>query len=157
MKALLLSLLCLSLGACALFPPRDPLVVQVAGINPATGADLEWRLLVQLRVQNPNRDPIDYSGVALALQVNGQPLASGVSPAQGTLAGYSEALISVPVTVSAFSVLRQAVGLASLQVGEGMPYRVDGKLDTPGWSGAVRFTDSGKLDTRLLSPQGPKP
>lgn len=152
-----LVLLCLSLGACALFSPRDPLVVQVAGLTPAPGADLEWRVQVTLRLQNPNRDPVDYSGIALALEVNGQPLASGVSPAQGTLAGYSEALVSVPVTVSAFSVLRQALGLANLNPSAGVPYRLEGKLDTPGPWGAVRFSESGRIDPLSLAPPGNLP
>jgi LEA14-like dessication related protein len=157
MKAILLSLLYLSLAGCALFQPRDPLVVQVAGIDPAPGAGLEWRMLVKLRVQNPNRDAVDYSGIALALEVNGQPLASGVSPAQGTLGGYSEAVLSIPVTISAFSALRQAFGLADLSTSTGVPYHLEGKLDTPGLLGAVRFSDSGRLDTRVLGPQKARP
>jgi LEA14-like dessication related protein len=37
-------------------------------------------------VQNPNESPIDYNGIAINLEVNGQPLAAGVSDQQGTLA-----------------------------------------------------------------------
>lgn len=154
-RALALAVLYMSLGACALFSPRDPLVVQVAGLEPDTGAGLEWRMLVNVRVQNPNRDSIDYSGVALALSVNGQPLASGVSPAQGTVAGYSETVLAIPVTVSAFSVVRQALGLTDLYPGQGVPYSIDGKLDRPGLLGAVRFSDSGRLSSAILAPPGP--
>ena len=149
--------LCLSLGACALFSPHDPLIVQVAGLEPAAGAGLEWRAQVRLRLQNPNRDPVEYSGIALTLEVNGQPLASGVSPAQGTLGGYSEAVVTVPVSVSAFSVLRQALGLADLSPSEGVPYRLDGKLDTPGLSRAVRFSESGRLNPMTLGAPTKRP
>ena len=156
-RALVLILLCMSLQACALFSPRDPLVVQVAGLEPAAGAGLEWRVLVKLRVQNPNREPVNYSGVALAFEVNGQPLASGVSPEQGTLGGYSEALLTIPVTVSAFSMFRQALGLADLQARKGVPYRLDGKLEGSGLMGTVRFSDSGRLDPMTLAPPGVLP
>lgn len=149
--------LCLSLGACALFSPPDPLIVQVAGLEPVAGAGLEWRAQVRLRLQNPNRDAVEYSGIALALEVNGQPLASGVSPAQGTLGGYSEAVVTVPVSVSAFSVLRQALGLADLNPSEGVPYRLEGKLDTPGLGRAVRFSESGRLNPMSLSPPAIRP
>lgn len=149
--------LCLSLGACALFSPHDPLIVQVAGLEPVAGAGLEWRAQVRLRLQNPNRDAVEYSGIALALEVNGQPLASGVSPAQGTLGGYSEAVVTVPVSVSAFSVLRQALGLADLNPSEGVPYRLEGKLDTPGLGRAVRFSESGRLNPMSLSPPAIRP
>jgi len=149
--------LCLSLSACALFSPHDPLIVQVAGLEPATGAGLEWRAQVRLRLQNPNRDPVDYSGIALTLEVNGQPLASGVSPVRGTLGGYSEAVVTVPVSVSAFSVLRQALGLAQLNPSEGVPYRLEGKLDTPGLRRAVRFSESGRVNPMTLAPAGARP
>lgn len=152
-RAFALAVLYMSLGACALFSPSDPLVVQVAGIEPDTGNGLEWRMRVKVRVQNPNRDSIEYAGVALALSVNDQPLANGVSPAQGTVAGYSETVLDVPMTVSAFSVVRQALGLADLQPGQAVPYRLEGKLDRPGLLGAVRFNDSGHLSpTRLGLP-----
>lgn len=153
-RVLTLCVLALSLSACALFSPRDPLVVQVAGLEPAPGADLEWRVWVKLRVQNPNREPVAYSGIALSLEVNGQPLASGVSPDEGTVGGYSEAVLTIPVTVSAFSVFRQALGLAGLQASKGVPYRLEGKLDGPGLGAAVRFSDSGQLNPLLLAPPG---
>ncbi|HKU70679.1 MAG TPA: Water stress and hypersensitive response domain-containing protein, partial [Burkholderiales bacterium] len=46
--------------ACASLPDRDPVQVQVAGIEPLPGEGMEMRMLVKLRVQNPNNDPVDY-------------------------------------------------------------------------------------------------
>ena len=57
----------------------DPLQVTVAGIEPLQGEGMELRLMVKLRVQNPNDAPIDYRGVALTMDVQGKTLASGVS------------------------------------------------------------------------------
>ena len=74
-----LSLLLLSLSACALFPNRDPVNINVVGLEPLPSQDLEVRFAIKLRVQNPNEAAIDYNGVALDLEVNGRPLASGVS------------------------------------------------------------------------------
>jgi len=78
-KLIGLSLLLLTLSACALFPNRDPVNINVVGIEPLQSQDLEVRFAVKLRIQNPNETSIDYSGVALDLEVNGRPLASGVS------------------------------------------------------------------------------
>lgn len=78
-KLMALSLLLLTLSACALFPNRDPVNITVVGIEPLQSQDLEVRFAVKLRVQNPNETAIDYNGVALDLDVNGRPLASGVS------------------------------------------------------------------------------
>ena len=101
----------LTLPGCAAFQGRDPLHVTVAGIDPLEGQGLELRMLVKLRVQNPNDAPIDYNGVALEMKVRGKTFASGVSDAGGNVPRFGEAVISVPVTVSAFSMLGQAVDM----------------------------------------------
>ncbi|POA35709.1 MULTISPECIES: LEA type 2 family protein [Pseudomonas] len=143
--ALSLSLLLLSLSACALFPNRDPLNINVVGIEPLQNQDLEVRFAVKLRLQNPNETPIYYNGVALSLEVNGQPLATGVSDQTGSIPRYSEAIISVPVSISAFSVLRQTLGLSQTQSLNNLPYVLRGKL-SGGVSGTVRFVDKGTLN-----------
>ncbi|MFJ2319080.1 LEA type 2 family protein [Pseudomonas sp. NPDC087817] len=144
LHAVILSLLLLSLSACALFPNRDPVNINVVGIEPLTSQDLEVRFAIKLRVQNPNETAIDYNGIALDLEVNGHPLASGVSDQRGTIARFSETVVSVPVSVSAFSVLRQTLGLSQTQTLDNLPYVLRGKL-AGGLFGTMRFTDSGKL------------
>ena len=138
-------LLALSLSACALLQGRDPLTISVIGIEPLPGQELELRMAVKIRVQNPNETPIDYNGIALDLQVNGQPLAAGVSDQQGHIGRFDEAVIVVPVSVTAFSFLRQAYGLGQRNSLQGLPYVLRGKL-AGGWLRTVRFTDEGTLD-----------
>ncbi|NIE77991.1 hypothetical protein F3J45_26535 [Pantoea sp. Ap-967] len=134
-----------ALNACALFQARDPLTISVIGIDPLPGQDLEMRMAVKMRVQNPNETPLDFNGIALNLEVNGQPLASGVSDQQGHIGRYDEAVISVPVSITAFAFIRQAYGLSTLGSLQGMPYKLRGKL-AGGPLGTVRFSDEGKLD-----------
>jgi len=57
--------LALALAGCASLPGRDPLNVQVAGVEPLEGQGLEMRMAVKLRVQNPNDSAVDYDGAAL--------------------------------------------------------------------------------------------
>lgn len=142
--AVILSLLVLSLSACALFPNRDPVNINVVGIEPLTSQELEVRFAIKLRVQNPNETAIDYNGIALDLEVNGHSLASGVSDQSGTIPRFSETVVSVPVSVSAFSVLRQTLGLSQTQTLDNLPYVLRGKL-AGGLFGTMRFVDSGKL------------
>ena len=144
-KLMVLSLLLLTLSACALFPNRDPLNITVVGIEPLQSQDLEVRFGVKLRVQNPNETVINYNGVALDLDVNGQPLASGVSDQSGTLPRFSETVVTVPVSVSAFSVLRQTLGLSQTQSLNNLPYVLRGKL-AGGLFGTQRFVDRGTLN-----------
>ncbi|MGV6397364.1 LEA type 2 family protein [Pseudomonas caspiana] len=151
LRALLASLLMVTMSACALFPNRDPLNINVVGIEPLPGQGLEVRMAVKLRLQNPNETAIDYTGVALDLDVNGKLLASGVSDQQGTIGRFSEGILVVPVSVSAFAALRQAVGLTQTQNLDNLPYTLRGKL-AGGLFGTMRFSDSGVLS--LPQPDG---
>lgn len=65
------------LTGCASLPNRDPLVIDVAGIEPLPSEGLELRLAVRVRIQNPNDAPVEYTGAALSLDLNGRRLASG--------------------------------------------------------------------------------
>ncbi|WP_434600974.1 LEA type 2 family protein [Pseudomonas sp. Z4-7] len=140
-----LILLLLSLSACALFPHRDPLNINVVGIEPLPSEGLEMRFAVKLRLQNPNETAIDYSGAALDLEVNGRTLATGVSDQSGSIPRFSEAILSIPVSISAFSVIRQTLGLSQTQSLDNLPYVLKGKL-AGGLFGTLRFVDHGTLD-----------
>ena len=143
-RALTAALVLLTLSACALLPNRDPLNINVVGIEPLPGQGLEMRMAVKLRLQNPNETAVDYNGVALELDVNSRLLASGVSDQQGSIGRFSEAVLVVPVSVSAFAAIRQAVGLTQSQRLDNLPYTLRGKL-AGGVFGTMRFEDSGTL------------
>lgn len=140
------------LGGCAgLFGGRDPLQVDLVGLEPLPGEGMEARFAVKLRVQNPNDSAIDYDGVALALNVNGRPLASGVSDQSGQLPRFGERVLSVPVSISALRLVRQAWTLGNAPPLKGLPYEVEGKFSA-GLFGSVRFRDSGVLDWPANAP-----
>lgn len=134
----------LSLGGCASMFGGDPLRVTVAGIEPLTGQGMEMRFNLKLRVQNPNETPIDFNGVSVELDLNGKQFASGVSDQSGTVPRFGEAVIGVPLTVPAFTVVRQAFAFAdSAQTGQ-FPYVLRGRL-AGGITGGTRFIDQGTL------------
>jgi len=134
--ALVLVAACATLG--------DPLRVQVVGLEPLQGQGMELRFAAKLRVQNPNEAPIDYDGVAVDLEVRGTAFASGVSDARGTIPRYGETVLTVPVTVSAFAIVRQAIGFASGDRSK-IDYVLRGKV---GGStlGSVRFESKSQLE-----------
>ncbi|WP_411969193.1 LEA type 2 family protein [Paucibacter sp. B2R-40] len=143
-RALLAGLLPLFLSACATLASRDALNVTVAGVEPMQGEGLELRFLVKLRVQNPNDASVEFNGVALELELNGKTLASGVNDQAGTVPRFGETLLEVPLTVSAFAAVRQAMGLSGAADRGEMPYVLSGKL-AGGLFGTVRFKSSGTL------------
>lgn len=131
-------------GGCAGLPSKDPLQVTVAGVESLPGEGMEVRLLVKLRVQNPNPAPIDYRGAYLKLEVLDKTFATGVTSEPGTLPGYGEAVIGVPVTVSVLRMVRQVVGMLDGQPVDRITYEMSGKLEG-GPFGTERFRASGEF------------
>lgn len=145
LRALFAGLLLASLAACSTLGARDPLHIDLVGLEPLPGEGLEVRFAVKLRVQNPNENAIAYNGIALQLEINDQPLASGVSDQSGQVPRFGEAVISVPMSISAYSALRQAWGASGYKAGQDLPYTLRGKL-AGGLFGTTRFTDAGTLN-----------
>lgn len=58
--------------------------------------------------------------------------------------GFPKASSQYRVSISAFSVLRQTLGLSQTQTLDNLPYVLRGKL-AGGLFGTMRFVDSGKL------------
>jgi len=145
----------LSLQGCAIFQRSDPLQVTVAGIEPmeGQGQGLELRLLVKLRVQNPNDAPIDYNGVAVEMIVQGKTFATGVSDASGTVPRFGETVITVPVTASAFRMLGEAYTLFRSGGSGKITYEMTGKLNGSGFN-SVHFRTQGEFDLAGTSATG---
>ena len=135
----------LNLGACASLPGHEPIQVTVADIESMPGEGLEMRMLVKLRVQNPNDAPVDYDGVYVKLDVQGKTFATGLSDERGSVPRFGESVINVPVTVSALRAGLQALGffLDGRPI-EKVSYKLSGKLDSPGF-GSTSFQADGEL------------
>jgi LEA14-like dessication related protein len=134
-------------GGCETLQRRDPLQVTVAGIEPlqGQGQGLELRLLVKLRVQNPNDAPVDYNGVSVDMNVQGKSFATGVSDAHGSVPRFGDAVISVPVTVSAFRMMGQALGMMRHGAPDKITYEMKGKLHRSSFS-STHFQTQGELE-----------
>jgi len=136
--------LLLGLWGCASWPGGEPLQVNLAGIEALPSEGMEVRMAVKLRVRNPNDTPIGFDGVSLNLELRGQDFASGVSDTRGSVPRFGETVLTVPVTVSAMALVRQAFSFAS-----GDHPRLDfvarGKLAGGGFGG-VRFESKGEFD-----------
>jgi len=144
-RAFLLMIAALTLAGCASLPQKDPVQVTVAGIEGLPGEDMELRLLVKLRVQNPNQAPIDYTGVYVKLDVLDKTFASGVSSESGSVPAFGEAVIAVPVTVSVLRAVRQVVGMLDGEPVDRVRYEMSGKL-SGGLFGTERFSTKGEFE-----------
>jgi LEA14-like dessication related protein len=132
------------LAACAAMPGQDPLKVTLAGVEPLPGEGMEARFAVKLRVVNPNDTSIDFDGLALELFVRGMSLGAGASDVKGTVPRFGEAVLTVPVTVSAVAMLRQAMSFAAGDRSK-VTFAANGKLGGVGFGG-MRFSTQGEFE-----------
>jgi LEA14-like dessication related protein len=145
------------LAGCAGLPGSEPLRVTLAGVESLPGQGMEVRMAVKLRVQNPNDAPVVFDGVALTLDLRGSELASGVSDVRGTVPRFGETVLVVPVTVSAFAVARQVIGLASGDNSK-LDFVARGRLSDGSFGGArFEFKGSFDLPAGLPGTAAPRP
>jgi LEA14-like dessication related protein len=151
---IIVAALALGLSACAGLPQSDPLQVAVAGAESMPGEGMELRMLLKLRVQNPNDQQLDYDGVYVKLDVQGRTFATGVSDARGSVPRFGESVIAVPVTVSMLNVVRQVMGAMDpgATPSDKIRFSLEGKLNGPGFR-ATRFESRGELKL----PGAPQP
>lgn len=140
----LLALGALLSGGCASLQGREPIEVIVAGVEPLQGEGLEVRMLVKLRIQNPNDVPLDYNGVSVQMDVQGRRFATGVSDAAGSVPRFGETIVKVPVSISVLRIARQAVGIMTDEYRGKLAYQMTGKLAGPTFHG-VHFKSNGEL------------
>jgi LEA14-like dessication related protein len=141
---LLFALGILLCSGCASLQGREPIDAIMVGVEPLQGEGLELRMLVKLRIQNPNDSPVDFNGVSLTMNVQGKRFATGVSDTAGSVPRFGEAIVSVPVSVSMFRIARQAVGVMTDEYRGRLTYEMKGKLAGPAFN-SVHFKSSGEL------------
>ena len=141
---LVLALAAATMAGCASLTQTDPVQVTVAGIESLPGEGLETRMLVKLRVQNPNDQPIDYNGVYVRLDVMNNAFATGVSGTTGTVPRFGEAVIGVPVTISMLHMARQVLSLLDGTSMDKVTYNMSGKLEGAAFR-TLRFKAQGEF------------
>lgn len=142
-------------SGCATLGGSDPVRVNLVGMEPMSGEGMEMRFKVKLRVQNPNDSAIDFDGVSLDLDLNERNFATGVSDEKGSVPRFGEKVISVPVSVSAYAIVRQVLGvIGNEKTVKNVPYVMRGKLGGTMLSG-MRFKEAGTIDLPAVSDNTP--
>jgi LEA14-like dessication related protein len=145
MNRIVMLIAALALSACATLPGQEPVQVTVADIEAMEGQGMEVRMLVKLRVQNPNDSPVEYDGVYVKVEVLDRTLGTGVSDERGTVPRFGESIIAVPLTISTLRVILGALEFAGgTRSVDKVNYKLEGKLDGVGF-GSYRFQATGQL------------
>jgi len=133
------------LGGCAGLPFRgEPPRLNVADLRVIEATPLEQRYLVKLRVQNPNPDGLTIDGLTFDLFFNGRHLASGMSGERVYVGRFSDEIMEVRATSTAFGLFRQLMAL-SRGGARSFDYRLRGKLSLSGYR-PLPFDHRGSLN-----------
>jgi LEA14-like dessication related protein len=144
-SALLLTLALLVSG-CSLFLPKlDTPKLSVVSVELQKSDLWEQRMKVRMRVENPNDRPIPVKGLKVALEVQGQELAHGVSGASFNVPALGEAEFDMNMTANMAGALLKLLG-SGKQLGDSVDYRVTGKLSlSHGLMRSIPFEDRGSF------------
>jgi LEA14-like dessication related protein len=124
--------------------------VTLTGLNIQDLNPLKPSFLVRLKLDNPNDLDVNLDGADVALALNGQPVAEGVSRSPVTLKSLGSSEMAVEVTANTLNAVQQFL---SLQSKTAMDYRVTGHLHMLNWLGALGrlpFNFDGSVDRDTL-------
>lgn len=127
-------------GCASWFVHGEPPEVLVTDVTPLDSTAFEQRLKVDLRIRNPNDADLDVTGMDFRLELNGKRLARGLSNKSFTVPRLGETVSSVETSTSTFDLVRQALGLRTIQE---VTYAISGVLHLK--SGTLPFDNSGVL------------
>ena len=130
--------------------------VSLAGLNIKHLNPLSPSFLVRLKVDNPNDLDVNLDGADVALALNGQPVAAGVSRSPLVLKKLGTSEMDVEVTANTMSAVKQ---LLILQTRPALDYQVTGNLIWNNWLGALgklplKFSGSMDRDTLMRAASG---
>jgi LEA14-like dessication related protein len=140
----LLFLTALVSGCASLITPMDPPKVSLEDFSslPAEGAGPRFQ--IKLRVQNPNEQPLDISGISYGIELSGQEVISGVSNDIPMIEGYGEGVVTLDASLKLFQVLRLLASIGQTPTDE-LTYRFTAKIDFKGLIPTQRVEEEGQI------------
>lgn len=136
-------------SSCSLFVPKfDTPQLSVVNVEMQKSDLWEQRMKVRMRVVNPNDRPIPVKGLTVALEVQGEQLAHGVSGASFNVPALGEAEFDMNMTANMAGALIRLLGKGD-QVRDQVDYRITGNISlSAGLLRSIPFEDRGTFKLR---------
>jgi LEA14-like dessication related protein len=136
----------LLMSGCSLFAPKlEKPKLSVVNVELQKSDLWEQRLKVRMRVENPNDRPIPVKGLTVALDIQDQEVAHGVSGASFNVPALGEAEFDMNMTANMAGALMKLLGSGN-QLGDRIDYRIKGKLSlSEGLLRSIPFEDRGTV------------
>ena len=124
----------------------DPGAVSVSDLRMGTAGILEQQYFVKLRIQNPNNEELNLTGIAFELELNDKPFAKGTGAGPILVPRFGSQVVEVETLSTLTGLLRQldrAVGGSGVAGKFG--YRIKGRLHRSGLGRVISFDEKGEL------------
>jgi len=146
------ALVALALGACAALGTNlETPKLSLVGVQLHDATFFEQRLLVRLRVRNPNDLVLPVKGLTVNFELDGVDFAEGVSARAFDVPALGEAEFDMLVTANAATALLEIFGKDGRKSSKELDYRISGKLSTSlGLLKSVPFDERGKVSLDSL-------
>ena len=147
------ALVALALGACAALGTNlETPKLSLVGIQMHDATFFEQRLLVRLRVRNPNDLVLPVKGLTVNFELDGVDFAEGVSARAFDVPALGEAEFDMLVTANAATALLEIFGKDRRKSSKELDYRISGKLSTSlGLLKSIPFDERGKVSLDSLA------
>lgn len=155
LQRLLMLVSVLGLAACSSLPLNAVApTVSVANVEIKSLGLFEQRFDVGLRVGNPNDFDLTIEALEFELEVNGRPLANGVSRVPTLIPAAASAMLRVDAFMQSKNLIQQIKTLPPDTLQDGVPYRVRGRVRTDRSSGWLPFDHAGVYGGEGKNPAG---
>mgnify|MGYP000383029416 CR=1 FL=1 len=136
----------LGLSGCAtLDKDHENPKVDVVGISKSETGSSALQFTIQLRIVNPNAEPINLSGLYYELSLEGIEVVTGTAKDLPTIEGYSEEVVSVSAAASLFSSARLIQKLIN-EPQDMLDYELKAKLGTTSkWMPSTTVVETGEI------------
>jgi LEA14-like dessication related protein len=131
-------------GCATLTTPMDPPKVSLEDFSSVPSEGAGPRFQIKLRVQNPNEQTLDISGISYGIELAGQEVITGVSNDVPVIEGYSEGVVTLDASLQLFQVLRLLASLGQTTADE-LTYRFTAKIDFKGLIPTQRVEEEGQI------------
>jgi LEA14-like dessication related protein len=131
---------CSSVMLATLKPPK----VSLEDVRPIELGLLQQRFELELRMDNPNDLDLNLEALEFDLDLNGQPLASGLSTQPVIIPGLGNQVVKLEAVTTSSKLIKQLRGLNLDALGNGANYQIKGRAKVQGldW---LPFEKSGQV------------
>ncbi len=153
MKRLAVLVLTCLLTACASVGDVTPPTIQLSNLRVVSAGLLSQKLLLEIRIGNPNDFAIPLNGLSFTLDVNGESFAEGLSDETVTVPRLGYATMSVEGSTNTLNLIRQ---LMALGTSDSIAYRLQGRAYVDGVAGSTPYPFDRQGELTLPTAPAPR-